>query len=82
MCRLRLIPKGAERLPRTSIRVGDVHGEPQRLIEGYATDEGHREYKIPGGSTVHIIWETDPPVTRPRKQRAKRKKHAKAGDRT
>jgi hypothetical protein len=53
-CCLRLIPLEEGSLPKVEVRL-KRKGREEKLA-GRETAEGHREYHVPGGSTVVVDW--------------------------
>lgn len=52
-CFIRLIPVENKTLDGVDVRLVD----DGKTLKGRRTDEGHLEYKIPGGSNVEVTWE-------------------------
>lgn len=54
-CRLRLVPRGPDRVPEAALEWGPRHKDP-----GALTVEGHREWMVPGDTRCVFRWGAGP----------------------
>jgi hypothetical protein len=58
-CKIRLIPPGRAPLPSVNLYREDQTVNPNQLLRGHVTDEGHAEFTVPANQRLLLTWDDD-----------------------